>query len=183
MARSKAPQREQPSGVTFVSTRDLPISSLTRFPGNARRGNTDEIRKSIRRHGQYRAIVVRDTGSESVILAGNHTRDALEAEGHESVRCEVITCTDDEARRINLADNRMAEVGDGYENEALAELLAALDGDLEGTGWTVHDLDNLADALGRDDPTPPDEFPDYDDDINTEFCCPKCGYEWSGKPK
>ena len=45
---------------TFVATRELPLSSLARFPGNARRGNVEEIRKSLRRHGQYRAIVVRD---------------------------------------------------------------------------------------------------------------------------
>ena len=136
--------------MTFTGTRDLPISSLTRFPGNARRGNTDEIRKSIRRHGQYRAIVVRDTGTELVILAGNHTRDALEAEGHESARCEVITCTDDEARRINLADNSLAEIGDGYDDDALVELLSYLDDDYEGTGWTAEDVEALI--------TPPEDF-------------------------
>jgi len=29
----------------------------------------------------------------------------------------------------------------------------------------------------------PDEFPEYGDDIETEFKCPKCGYEWSGSPE
>ena len=29
----------------------------------------------------------------------------------------------------------------------------------------------------------PEDFAEYDEDIDTEFCCPKCGYEWSGKPK
>ncbi len=38
-------------------------------------------------------------------------------------------------------------------------------------------------GLGGDDVSSPDEFPEYDDDIETEYCCPKCGYEWSGKPK
>ena len=33
------------------------------------------------------------------------------------------------------------------------------------------------------EPSPPDEFPEYDDKITTEYCCPKCSYEWSGKPK
>jgi hypothetical protein len=56
---------------TWVATRDVPIADLTRYPGNARRGSTGEIRKSIRRHGQYRAIVVRDTGTSLVILAGS----------------------------------------------------------------------------------------------------------------
>src|ERR1039458_6165068 len=106
---------------TWTSTRDVQISDLTRFPNNARRGNVEEIRKSLRRHGQYRAIVVRDTGTELVILAGNHTRDALEAEGHTAARCEVIECSDDEARRINIADNRTGELpgpdGNRYDDD------------------------------------------------------------------
>jgi len=136
---------------TYLGTRDLPLGDLTRFPGNARRGNIVEIRKSIRRHGQYRAIVVRDTGTGYVILAGNHTRDALEAEGRDTARCELIECTDDEARRIALADNRLGDLA-ADDTEDLALLLASLDGDLEGTGWDVYDLDGLADSLGSDDP-------------------------------
>jgi site-specific DNA-methyltransferase (adenine-specific) len=133
-----------------ATLRDIPIRDLTRFPGNARRGNTDEIRASVRRLGQYRALVVRDTGSELVILAGNHTRDALEAEGYDAARCEVIACTDDEARRINLADNRLAELG-GYDDDALVELLSYLDEDYEGTGWSAEDVEALI--------TPPEDFP------------------------
>lgn len=128
--------------VTFTGTRDIPIRDLTRFPGNARRGNVAEIRKSVRRHGQYRALCVRDTGSGLVILAGNHTRDALEAEGYECARCEVIECSDDEAGRINLADNKLAELG-GYDSDELAELLSYLDEDYEGTGWTAEDVEAL----------------------------------------
>ena len=147
--------------VTFAGTRDIALSDLTRLPGNARRGNVGEIRKSIRRHGQYRAIVVRDCAEGLIILAGNHTRDAIEAEGHDAARCEVITCTDDEARRIALADNRLAEMG-GYDDAALAELLSGLDGDYEGTGWAEEDLSALLgpeDSPGRGDPDDAPEPP------------------------
>ncbi len=27
-----------------------------------------------------------------------------------------------------------------------------------------------------------DDFKEYDEDIDTEYCCPKCNYKWSGKP-
>jgi hypothetical protein len=30
---------------------------------------------------------------------------------------------------------------------------------------------------------PPEDFSEYDESIDTEYCCPKCGYEWSGKPR
>src|ERR1039457_7647877 len=142
---------------TFVGTRDVEISALTRFPGNARRGNVEEIRKSLRRHGQYRAIVVRDTGTDLVILAGNHTRDALEAEGHTAARCEVIECSDDEARRINIADNRLSDMAVDDPDD-LVELLSYLDGDYEGTGWTEEDVEALITP-----PEPPPGNGDPDD--------------------
>jgi ParB/Sulfiredoxin domain len=135
--------------VTVQGTRDIPIADLTRYPGNPRRGDVAQIRASVRRLGQYRAVVVRDTGDALVILAGNHTTAALEAEGRETVRAEVIECDDDEARRVNLADNRLAELG-GYDDEDLAALLCELDGDLDGTGWSPDDLDKLLTG-------PPDE--------------------------
>ncbi|MCX5066642.1 pyridoxal-phosphate dependent enzyme [Micromonospora lupini] len=136
----------------YVETRDVPIRELTRFPGNARRGNVDRIRESIRRTGQYRSIVVRDTGEQLVILAGNHTHDAIKAEGHTTARSEIITCDDVEARRINLADNKLAELGD-YDLDALAELLSYLEGDYAGTGYTDEDIQALitpADGSGGD---------------------------------
>lgn len=144
--------------VSWIETREVPIDSLTRFPGNARRGNVDEIRASIRRHGQYRSLVVRDDNGELVILAGNHTRDALAAEGHPAARCEILECTDDEARRINLADNRLAELGD-YDGDALAELLSYLDGDYEGTGYTDADIDALLNPSHLDTNGDPDAVP------------------------
>jgi ParB-like chromosome segregation protein Spo0J len=139
---------------TYIATRDVPLTDLTRYPGNARRGDVDAIRASIRRHGQYRSLVVRDTGDQLVILAGNHTRDALEAEGRTTARCEIIHCDDDEARRINLADNRLAELG-GYDDAALTELLSSLNGDLEGTGWQDEDLQTLL--------APPQQLPEEGD--------------------
>ncbi|MER6253607.1 DNA methyltransferase [Streptomyces sp. NPDC001584] len=148
------------AAVTPLGTRDIPFDRLDRFPGNPRRGDVDAIRASLRRHGQYRSLVVRDLGEDRyVILAGNHTHDALKAEGYATARCEVIECDDDQARRINLADNRLAELG-SYDNEALAELLSYLDGDLDGTGYTADDVDAL---LGTEEEpvalTDPDDIP------------------------
>lgn len=154
--------------VTYHNTRDIPLAMLTRFPGNARRGRTDEIRASIRRHGQYRSLVVRDCGPGGlVILAGNHTYDALCAERRQIARCEILTCTDDEARRINLADNRLGELGT-YEVDDLVEALSYLDDDYDGTGWTAADVAALIDPITPDEvPVPPDRdrLPSYCNDV------------------
>ena len=139
--------------VTVTGIREIPITDLTRYPGNPRRGDVTAIRTSVRRLGQYRTIVVRDTGDQLVILAGNHTTEALAAEGHATVRCEVLTCDDADARRINLADNRLAELG-GYDDDDLAAILAGLDGDFEGTGWTQDDYDALLQAEPEGDGSP-----------------------------
>jgi hypothetical protein len=191
--------------VEYQGTRDIPLGDLTRFPGNPRKGNVAAIRKSVQHLTQYRSIVVRDTGAGLVILAGNHTADAIEAEGIPAARCDVITCTDDEARRIVAADNRTGELG-SYDDQVLADLLAQIAGDdtglgYAGTGWedlaipdeygTTSGGASAADGDGprQDSGAPqgpaeaPDAFPSYDDDIETAYQCPRCTYQWSGKPK
>ncbi|RPE39763.1 ParB-like nuclease family protein [Streptomyces sp. Ag109_O5-1] len=151
----------------YVETREVPLDELTSFPGNAKRGDVASIQVSIRRNGQYRSLIVRQVeNGPLIVLAGNHTMQALKAEGYETARCEIVTCDDAEARRINLADNKLAEMGT-YDNDDLVELLSYLDGDYEGTGYNEHDiemlitpppdLDSLADELG--DPEEDDLWP------------------------
>jgi ParB-like chromosome segregation protein Spo0J len=139
----------------YIDTRAIPLDELSPFPGNARRGDVDAIRSSLRRNGQYRSLVVQEVeNGPLIVLAGNHTMQALKAEGAKTARCEVIHCDDIEARRINLVDNRAAELGD-YDLDALAELLSYLDGDLDGSGYNQADIDRLIDP-----PLPlPDDAP------------------------
>lgn len=145
--------------VTYTGTRDIPIDELTPFPGNAKRGDVDAIRASVRKNGQYRSLIVREIeNGPLVVLAGNHTMQAIAAEGHETARCEIVTCDDATGRRINLADNRTAELG-SWDNEALAELLSYVDGDLEGTGYNEADIEALLapiDPPGEGDGPPPE---------------------------
>jgi ParB-like nuclease domain len=133
-----------------LDTRDVPAGELVFFPGNARRGNVAKIRESVRRLGQYRSVVVRVTDDALVILAGNHTVKAMRAEGYETVRCELIRCTDDEAIRVNVADNRIPELA-ADDTDALLELLSSLDGDYEGTGWAEEDISALLTPSGDAD--------------------------------
>ncbi|MFK0063373.1 hypothetical protein ACIQTN_29610 [Streptomyces werraensis] len=159
------------SQATYERTADVPLGDLRPFPGNARRGDPAVILQSLVRTGQFRSLIVRDTGNGLVVLAGNHTLQALLAHGPGPcgltttvdgqelpcalcggeewapvARCEIVTCDDATATRINLVDNRSAELG-GWDQEALADLIAGLDGDLDGTGYTDADLDKLVAAI------------------------------------
>ncbi|MGW3971179.1 hypothetical protein ACWEFD_18005 [Streptomyces ardesiacus] len=161
------------SQATYERTADVPLGDLRPFPGNARRGDPAVILQSLVRTGQFRSLIVRDTGDGLVVLAGNHTLQALLAHGPGPgpcgltttvdgqelpcalcggeewapvARCEIVTCDDATATRINLVDNRSAELG-GWDQEALADLIAGLDGDLDGTGYSDADLDNLLRAV------------------------------------
>jgi hypothetical protein len=150
--------------VEMLGVRDIDINQLTFFPGNARRGQLDQIRQSVRRLGQYRSVVVRVVNEPPafVVLAGNHTVQAMRAEGHQTAHCGLIRCTDDEARRVNLGDNKLSDIATD-DLDSLAELLSYLDGDYDGTGWSVYDVDKLVDHMAP--PTnPSDEWvgmPDF----------------------
>jgi 1-aminocyclopropane-1-carboxylate deaminase/D-cysteine desulfhydrase-like pyridoxal-dependent ACC family enzyme len=120
---------------------DLSLDELTPYYKNPRRGNIPVIADSLRVNGQYKPIVVNRgtlTGRGFEILAGNHTFAAAGTLGWESIEATLVDVDDAGAARIVAADNRTSDLG-SYDDEALADLLREL-GDLEGTGYTEHDL-------------------------------------------
>lgn len=124
----------------------VPVETLTHFDGNARDHDLPLIAASLKANSQYRSIVVRrheDPNRNNVVLAGNGTlaaaRDLL---GWSHVAAEYVECTDQQARRIVLVDNR-ANDKSRYHDDKLAELLKDLEGDYEGTGFVEDDLEDL----------------------------------------
>ena len=128
------------------------IADLRPHPRNARNGDTDVIAESLQANHQYRPIVVARGG---VILAGNHTYAAAMELGWTTIAAVHLDLdpASPEAIRIMLADNRTADMG-RYDEALLLDLLRALDGELEGTGYTDDDLNHLAEVL--------DELPPID---------------------
>jgi ParB-like chromosome segregation protein Spo0J len=156
------------------------IDNIQPHSANPNDGDVTAIAKSIRQNGFYGRIVVRD--STGKILAGEHRWRAAKEVGLPEVPIERVECDDETAMRILLADNATAERAE-REPEPLADLLESLEttGDgLAGTGYDTGDLDDLLSDLS---PPAPDDFDEFDEDIDIDYCCPKCGYEWSGSPK
>jgi ParB-like chromosome segregation protein Spo0J len=157
--------------VIYIETRDVPLGALQTFPGNARRGDIHTIRDSIKRHGQYRSLIVREHDGQLTILAGNNTFAALAAENRVMARCEIVSCSDDDARRVNLADNKIGESGT-YDDDALVELLSYLDEDYTGTGWTEEDVTALLEPKIR--PMPPEPDPERAPSSQVTHCNTIC---------
>jgi len=138
----------------------VPIDGLQPYGRNPRKGNTDVIVESLKRHGQYRPIVVRAKTYE--VLAGNHTLAAARELGWDQIAATFVDVNDDEAARIVLVDNRAADLGT-YDDDLLAELLSELP-DTTGTGYDADDLATLL-AL-QDGPHSVDDLQDALDEAD-----------------
>lgn len=139
----------------------LATADLNTFHRNPRRGDVAKIAESLRRHGQYRAIVVNEgtlTGRPMEVLAGNHTLMAARSLDWERIDAAIVDVSEEDAAAIVLADNRLADLG-GYDSTDLHALLSGLDS-FDGTGYTSTDLAALEQVLFPPVPrTDPDDAP------------------------
>ena len=125
----------------------LATSSLVPYARNAKRHDPAQISKlcgSIREFGFNNPVLVdKDNG----IIAGHGRIMAAQSIGLETVPCiRLGHLTDTQRRAYILADNRLAEIGGGWDEEMLKlELadLAALDVDVAEIGFGAEDLADL----------------------------------------
>lgn len=122
-----------------MKVQTLQTDKLVEYPNNARIGDVNALADSLTTNGQYRPIVVQK--STNYVLAGNHLLKAALKLGWTEIDAVIVDVDDIAAKKIVLSDNRTAELG-GYNEEALAELLASLT-DFDGTGYSLDDLDDL----------------------------------------
>lgn len=128
--------------VLFTDTQLVPVGSLKPYDKNPRKGNVRAIAESLSTNKQYRPIVVQKKTKK--ILAGNHTWQAAKALGWTKIAVVFVDVSDEEAKRIVLADNRTTDLA-GYDDKVLAELLKSL-GDPEGTGYSESDMQAILGA-------------------------------------
>jgi ParB family chromosome partitioning protein len=142
-------------------THIVDVKQIKLYPGNARKGDIDDIASSIDENGFYTPLVVQK--STNFILVGNHRyRAAVERLGYAELPVVYLDVDDVRAKKIVLVDNKTSDDAD-YDKDALIALLESLDGDLEGTGF---DEDELAELLaevedGDDDPADSEHEEEY----------------------
>ena len=97
-------------------------------------------------------------------------------------RVDLPSADDPRARRLSVAANQIA-ASDWAPDAALLARWAEDDGAIKAlwddAGWVA-----MMERAGTEMlENAPDAFKEYGNEIETEYCCPKCGYEWSGKPR
>ncbi len=120
-------------------------------------------------------LVQRSTG---FIISGNHSYRTAKAQGATTIPGFWVDVDDDTALAMMMDWNHTNRLGreDPYKaGELLVELLGR---ERLPASYTRDDVDDI--LAGLDD-HPPDDFPGYDDDIETKYECPACHYRWSGK--
>jgi len=75
-----------------------------------------------------------------------------------------------------IADNRLQEFAEP-DRDLINEILTVTE-DIEAE-LTGYNIDNLLEDVSEVEP--PRDFQEYDENIEIEYTCPKCGYSWSGK--
>ena len=190
--------------VEQVEHKRVALDSLISSPDNYNQHPPEqihELKQSLRRFGQIKDSVTRKSANSYMLIAGHGITQAAhellledpEQFAHLKEWNIVVvppTWTDLDARAYMVSDNETAKKSEPDET-LLAQLLQEQQDagfDLAALGSDEETLRQMLESLGSElleahEEAPPEGFKEYGEGIETEYCCPKCGYSWSGKPK
>jgi ParB-like chromosome segregation protein Spo0J len=156
-----------------------PIDLVRQHPENYNNGDIDAIVESIEVNGMYRPIYVQR--STAYIVAGNHTWLACKMLEADEIPVVYVDIDDHEARKILVADNRVAALARPDDSQLL-DLLdrIAVDDGLHGTGYNEDTLEALRLLQQRLAHTPLG-YPGVPAELGDTHVCPACGHTWHTK--
>lgn len=163
----------------------MDVGDLVPYANNAKLHpdwQVDQIAASIERFGMNDPVGVWTNPDGQLEIVEGHGRVlALKKLGIE--KCPVIKLDhlDDDARRAYTHVHNQTNLTSGFDWALLGTELAELPGfDWDEFGFVPFD-DALSSSIGGgedDEFEAPAEFKEYDEDIETQNKCPRCGYEW-----
>ena len=137
-------------------------TELIPWAGNARTHSKKQLKQianSIRQFGFTNPVII---DADNNILAGHGRVDAAKTLGMQAVPClRQDQMTDAEKRAYVIADNKLA-LNAGWDEDLLATELGALyeldlDFDVEITGFSIAEVDNLIEGLSVEEPGDPND--------------------------
>lgn len=155
------------------------LSRLMPHPANPNQGDSGLVGELLEANGFAGAVLAQE--STGILIDGEHRLIAAQQHGMTTLPVLWLDVDDDTRDRLLASLNESVRRGMNDEAKLVALLrgLAVTPKGLTGTAFDGDDLDAL---IARLEPAPPDGFPEYGEDIDTQYQCPRCGYEWSGKP-
>jgi len=170
-------------------------TELKPYPNNPRQISQEQFERlgnSMEEFGDLSGIVF--NAKDGYLISGHQRVASLkERYGESAVEIKITEEKDGEKRGFVEPEHiQYREVSWDEGKSGLARLAANKHGGEWDDDLLQEELDKLAkldvnielSGFGSDfGIEPPDEFEEYTDEIETDYKCPKCGYEWSGKPK
>lgn len=124
--------------------------------------------------GYADALIARQLPDKSYQLLDGHLR--AETTPNTRVPVLVVDLDDDEAAKLLASLDPLAAMA-GSDPAQLDALLAGLKSESAALSAMWEGMTSqVAEAIA------PAEFKEIDESIETAYCCPKCGYRWSGSP-
>lgn len=177
-----------PSGARV--TGEVVLASLERVKPNSWNPNRmtefqlESTRDGLSRQGWLAAYALLVWGTDEkgkrrdVIIDGEHRwRLARELGFVEGPMVFLDGITEQRAKEMTVElDNKRGK----FDEPSLRTLLASLEPD-EGLAFRLgFDDETFAALMAPKDVLAPGDFSEVTIDAKTDYCCPKCGYEWSG---
>lgn len=170
-----------------------------------------QLKSSINEFGDLEPIIF--NVKTKVMIDGHHRYDALIEKGINKVyavtrgdlglvftQANIRIKDENQMKAMNVALRKIKGDWNFNNLESVLTDLSVSGFDLELTGFNENEIEdilvdkkmpdfdskegtNRKDRENIDGEGDSSKFPEVDEDIDVDYCCPKCGYEWSGKPK
>ena len=133
----------------------------------------EHLKHSIEHWGMVDPLIV---NSNMIVIGGHQRLKVLRDLGYDEVECVMVDLDDANEKALNIALNKISGEWDLELLESEIGILQDMDFDIDLTGFDDIEIGEL--FSDTPDEEPPEEFPEYDEDMETENECPKCGYKW-----
>lgn len=135
----------------------------------------DAMKATLGRLGWISSVKVnRLTGH----VIDGHMRVALAIQAEEpTIPVEYVELDEDEERLALATFDPLGALA--LEDGAMVRELLEQIGDVDGLGVILDELAKAVPVAAE----PPPRFVRFSEPLETAYCCPRCGFEWSGEPK
>ena len=152
------------------------VGKIKPYPNNPRvnAAAVDVVANSIKAFGFRQPLVV---DAKRTIIVGHTRWLAARKLGMKEVPVHVARMSEKKARAYRLADNKTGEVAE-WDTGLLSDELEWLRDDFDFGDFGFDGV-----GSGSGEKAAPDDFPEVDENVLTEYECPKCHHTWSGNLK